>query len=257
MPHKPTLHTWHPIGVPQKPLTLRSGSIIAVDKPLGWTSFDVVNRFRIMVKQAIGLRKIKVGHTGTLDPQATGLLLLCTGRATKYIEQLMLDTKEYVATLKFGATTPSFDTEHPEDASYPWQHITMELLQSTVKQFVGTIDQVPPIFSAVSVAGKRAYDLARQGKTCTLASKPITIYRIEIETFTPPYATLRIVCGKGTYIRSLARDLGQALNSGAYLTVLRRTQLGNINVKDAFQLDQLPFFLAHAERSEEGFEPIL
>ena len=251
------LHTRTQDGKPIAPLTLRMGSIIAVDKPLDWTSFDVVNRFRIMVKQTVGLKKIKVGHTGTLDPKATGLLLLCTGRATKQIEQLMLDRKEYVATLKFGATTPSFDLEHPEDAHYPYEHITQGMLEEALREFLGTTLQVPPIFSAVSVGGKRAYDLARKGKDCQLEGKPITIHELEVVSFEPPYATLRASCGKGTYIRSLARDLGEKLQSGAYLTSLRRTQLGNVRVEDSLTLAELPDFLSHAELNEEGFDPII
>lgn len=239
------------------PLQLRIGAIIAVDKALNWTSFDVVNRFRIIVKQTIGLKKIKVGHTGTLDPKATGLLLLCTGRATKRIEELMLDTKEYVTTIKFGATTPSFDTEHPEDRQYPFEHITRSMIEEVLPNFVGDIMQEPPLFSAVSFNGKRAYELARKGRDTKLPAKPITIHSIEIEEFALPYVTLRVVCGKGTYIRSLARDLGEALGSGAYLTALRRTKLGSIPVEESYTIEELATLIATAEREEEGFDPIV
>lgn len=251
------VHTHTEGCVPQEPLTLRSGCIIAVDKPLDWTSFDVVNRFRIMVKKAIGLRKIKVGHTGTLDPKATGLLLLCTGRATKQIEQLMLDSKEYVATIKLGATTPSYDSEHEENAHFTYEHITRLMVEEALSGFLGTTLQVPPLFSAVSVGGKRAYDLARRGKECNLQGKPITINELEILDFALPYIQVRINCGKGTYIRSLARDLGEKLGSGAYLTALRRTRLGNVRVEQSFSLEDLPTFLSHAELEEEGFDPII
>ncbi|MBB6275657.1 tRNA pseudouridine(55) synthase TruB [Porphyromonas circumdentaria] len=239
------------------PLLLRTGAIIPIDKPLDWTSFDAVNRFRILVKHTIGLKKLKVGHTGTLDPKATGLLLLCTGRATKRIEELMLDTKEYVATIKLGATTPSFDTEHPEDATYPYEHITREQIETILSNFRGEIQQVPPIFSAVSINGKRAYDLARKGKEADLPAKTITIHELEIEDFSLPYVKLRIVCGKGTYIRSLARDLGEALDSGAYLTALKRTRLGSVSVEDAYTLEELPTLLATAALQEEGFPDII
>ncbi len=238
-------------------ILLRTGAIIPIDKPLDWTSFDVVNRFRIQVKQTLGLKKIKVGHTGTLDPKATGLLLLCTGRATKRIEELMLDTKEYIATLKLGATTPSFDTEHPEDASYPYEHITQEKVEECLAAFRGVIQQVPPIYSAVSINGKRAYDLARKGRTGDLPAKTITIQELEIESVELPYVTLRVVCGKGTYIRSLARDLGEALGSGAYLTALRRTRLGSISVEDAYSLEELPALLSSAALTEEGFPDLV
>lgn len=169
----------------------------------------------------------------------------------------MLDRKEYVATLKFGATTPSFDLEHPEDAHYPYEHITQGMLEEALREFLGTTLQVPPIFSAVSVGGKRAYDLARKGKDCQLEGKPITIHELEVVSFELPYATLRISCGKGTYIRSLARDLGEKLQSGAYLTSLRRTQLGSVRVEDSLTLAELPDFLAHTELNEEGFDPIV
>ncbi|KGN98035.1 pseudouridine synthase [Porphyromonas gingivicanis] len=239
-----------------QPLLLRSGAIIPIDKPLDWTSFDVVNRFRIAVKHTLGLKKIKVGHTGTLDPKATGLLLLCTGRATKRIEELMLNSKEYVATLKLGATTPSFDTEHPEDTIYSYEHITRDKIEEVLPKFRGVIEQVPPIFSAVSVNGKRAYELARKGKDAELPSKKVIIHSLEIESFQLPYLSLRIVCGKGTYIRSLARDLGVALQSGAYLTALRRTHLGAISVEDAYSIEELPKMLSQVALQEEGFPDI-
>ncbi len=227
-----------------RPLTLRTGAIIPLDKPLGWTSFDVVNKVRIMVRQVTGIKRIKVGHAGTLDPQATGVLVLCTGRATKLIEQLMDHDKEYCATLQLGATTPSFDSEHEIDATYPYEHITEEMVRSALSQFTGEIDQRPPSFSAIKVGGIRAYDLARQGQEVELAHKHVTIHELELVSFTPPTLQLRIVCSRGTYIRSLARDLGTALDSGAYLTKLVRTRSGEISQADCFSLDQMDELLA-------------
>ncbi len=240
----------------EKPLTLRSGAIIPIYKPLDWTSFNVVSRFRITVKKTLGLKKIKVGHAGTLDPKATGLLLLCTGRATKKIEELMLDTKEYVTTLKLGATTASFDTEHEEDATYPYKHITREMIEEVLAKFTGNILQEPPLFSAVSVNGTRAYELARKGEGTKLKKKAITIHNIEILNFDAPFLKLRVTCGKGTYIRSLARDIGEALQSGAYLTQLERTKVGTITLQDSFSLDEITALIERAELQEEGFEPI-
>ena len=234
-----------------RPLTLRTGAIIPLDKPLGWTSFDVVNKVRIMVRQVTGIKRIKVGHAGTLDPQATGVLVLCTGRATKLIEQLMDHDKEYCATLQLGATTPSFDSEHEIDATYPYEHITKEMVQSALRQFTGEIDQRPPTFSAVKVGGIRAYDLARQGQEVELAHKHVTIHELELVSFTPPTLQLRIVCSRGTYIRSLARDLGMALDSGAYLTQLVRTRSGEISQANCFSLDQLDELLALTPEEEE------
>ncbi len=230
-----------------KHLKLLKGALVLMDKPLDWSSFDVVKYFRIAVKRATGLRKIKIGHAGTLDPKATGLLLLCTGKATKIIEQLMDHDKEYLATLKLGATTPSYDTEYPEDTFYPTDHINQEAFCHALTRFEGDIMQVPPLFSAISIGGKRAYKLARKGRDITLPSKPITIHRLELLDFSHPQASIKVHCGRGTYIRSLARDIGEALGSGAYLTSLRRTKTGIFAVEDAFQMEELDKILLHAD----------
>ena len=201
-----------------------SGEILAFDKPYEWTSFGIVARVRWLLSQRLGT-KVKVGHAGTLDPLATGVLLLCTGRATKRIEELQAHTKEYEATLKLGATTASFDMEHPEDATYPIEHITREMVEQVLTTFMGTIQQVPPAYSACKIKGTHAYHLARRGNEVELKPKTLVIDEIEMLEFEPPKLKIRVVCSKGTYIRALARDIGQALHSGAYLTALRRPHL--------------------------------
>lgn len=222
-----------------------SGEIIGVDKPLGWTSFDVVKRLRGAVQRRLGVKKFKVGHAGTLDPLATGVLIICTGRATRSIDTLQAGVKEYVAKVRLGATTPSFDLETEIDATYPTEHITEEAVREVLPQFVGHIMQVPPIFSAVKVDGKRAYNLARKGKgeeEVGLKAKPLHIDEIELLDFRDLTAEIRIVCSKGTYIRALARDIGQALGSGAHLVGLKRTRVGEmtldrcLSVEDALKL---------------------
>lgn len=212
------------------------GQILTFDKPLGWTSFQLVGKVRWLLCRAIGQKKLKVGHAGTLDPLATGLMIVCTGRATKRIEELQLGRKAYVATLQLGATTPSYDLEHPVDQTYPTDHITREAIEAALTRFVGEIDQVPPIFSACKVDGKRAYDLARKGKDVELKAKRITIDAIELLRcdLDTMQIDIRVACSKGTYIRSLARDIGEALNSGAHLTALRRTQVGDYSIETAF-----------------------
>lgn len=209
------------------------GEILYFDKPYGWSSFDVVNRVRGAICRQLKQKKLKVGHAGTLDPLATGVMIVCTGKATKHIEELQYGIKEYVATLKLGATTPSFDREHPEDATYPTDHITKESLEEALKCFLGEIWQVPPVYSAVKVDGKRAFDYARKGKDVELKAKLLVIDEIELVSFDREQmqAVIRVVCSKGTYIRALARDIGIKLNSGAYLTDLRRTRVGDITVK--------------------------
>ena len=215
----------------------KNGEVLIFDKPLEWTSFNVVGKIRYKVCRYLGIKKLKVGHAGTLDPMATGLMVLCTGKATKKIEQLQGTEKEYIADLKLGATTPSFDIETEEDAQFPTEHIDLKSIEETLLQFIGEIDQVPPIFSAVKVKGRRAYDMARKGEEVELRSKKITIKEIEVLDFKEQHLKLRVVCGKGTYIRSLARDLGAALNSGAYLTGLRRTRVGEFNVDNAYTIE--------------------
>lgn len=222
-----------------------AGEILGFDKPYGWTSFDVVGKVRWALCRHLGVKKLKVGHAGTLDPLATGVMVVCTGRATKRIDELQAHRKEYVATLRLGATTPSFDLEHPIDATYPTEHITRQLVEEVLPRFVGQIEQVPPAFSACKVDGKRAYKLARQGKDVELKAKTLIIDEIELlEGPTPlPDAdglsmALRVVCSKGTYIRALARDIGMALESGAHLTALRRTQVGDIRVEQCLDVEQ-------------------
>lgn len=221
------------------------GEILCFDKPLRWTSFNLVSKIRSQLCHRLGVRKLKVGHAGTLDPLATGVMIVCTGRATKRIDELQAHVKEYVATLQFGATTPCFDLEKPVDQTYPTEHITEELVRKTLGKFVGRIEQVPPAFSACKIDGKRAYDLARKGKEVELKPKVLVIDEIELQDFNPEkmQATMRVVCSKGTYIRALARDIGQDLDSGAHLIALRRTRVGDIRVEDCLQVEDFPEWL--------------
>jgi tRNA pseudouridine55 synthase len=214
-----------------------NGEILYFNKPLHWTSFDVVNRVRRILCRTIDQKKLKVGHAGTLDPLATGVMVLCTGKATKRIEELQYGVKEYIATLQLGATTPSFDLEHPIDQTYPTEHITRELVDETIKRFVGEIWQVPPVYSAVKIDGKRAFDYARKGQEVEIKPKLLVIDEIEVLKFEDMQLTIRVVCSKGTYIRALARDIGEALNSGAHLTALQRTQVGEIRLEDCMEVE--------------------
>lgn len=268
----------------------QAGEIFYIDKPYRWTSFDVVNKVRWLLCKRLGTKKLKVGHAGTLDPLATGVMIVCTGRATKRIDELQAHTKEYVATLRLGATTPSFDLEHPIDAYYPTEHITREQVETVLQQFLGPIQQIPPAYSAVKVEGKRAYDLARKEKEVELKPKLLVIDEIELleyrkstsstesmvssftaespsllprtgmrnkafltspaapdDTTSYPSITIRVVCSKGTYIRALARDIGQALCTGAHLTVLRRTRVGDILVENCITMDDFPTWLEQQE----------
>lgn len=215
-----------------------SGEILVIDKPYRWTSFDAVKRLRGAVQRRLNVKRFKVGHAGTLDPLATGVLLVCTGRATKRIAELQEGMKEYVSEITFGATTPSYDLEKEIDATYPWEHITPELIAETLPKFQGHVMQVPPVFSAVKVDGKRAYNYARKGKEVEIKAKPLEIKELEVLNWEAPKLTLRVLCSKGTYIRALARDLGEAMNSGAHLTALRRTRVGDYTIDDAMSLDQ-------------------
>lgn len=219
------------------------GEILAFDKPLHWTSFDVVNRVRGMLCHTLGVKKLKVGHAGTLDPLATGVVIVCTGKQTKRIDQLMNHTKEYIATLQLGATTPSFDLEHPIDATYPTEHITRELLDDVLPTFLGEQWQVPPVYSAVKINGKRAYEYARKGKQDDIEIKPklLVIDELELLHFDADtmQLTIRVVCSKGTYIRALARDIGERLHSGAHLIALRRTRVGDYTLDKCISIEQL------------------
>lgn len=213
--------------------------IMAFDKPLHLTSFQLVAKVRWLLTRALGKKKIKIGHAGTLDPLATGVMVICTGRATKLIEQMQAGVKEYYATVQLGATTPSFDLEHPIDQTFPTEHITEEMVREALKTFEGDIMQVPPAFSACKVEGKRAYDMARSGKEVQLKAKSLRIEQIELTEchLERNEITIRVVCSKGTYIRALARDIGIALNSGAHLTALRRTRVGIFNIDRCFTLN--------------------
>lgn len=271
-------------------MNFQAGEILYIDKPYRWTSFDVVNKVRWLLCRRLGTKKLKVGHAGTLDPLATGVMIVCTGRATKRIDELQAGTKEYIATLRLGATTPSFDLEHEIDAYYPTDHITREQVENVLKQFLGRIEQVPPTYSAVKVDGKRAYDLARKDKDVELKPKVLVIDEIELleaslapapppalteregaeclaicprtgmrnkafltspatptDTATYPSITIRVVCSKGTYIRALARDIGKALGSGAHLTALRRTRVGDVRVEDCLTMEAFPEWLETQE----------
>ena len=220
-----------------------AGEVIAINKPYTWTSFQIVNKVRYQLSRVYGIKRFKVGHAGTLDPLATGVLLLCTGKATKRIEELQTQTKEYEAEIMLGATTPSFDMEHPVNATSPYEHITREMTEEVLKQFTGNIAQRPPLFSACKVDGKRAYDLARGGSDMELAPKQIRIDEIELLNFELPKIRIRVVCGKGTYIRSLARDIGEALGSGAYLTALARTRIGEYKLEECINIESFPEWL--------------
>lgn len=221
-----------------------SGEILCIDKPLGWTSFDAVKRVRGALTRRLGVRKLKVGHAGTLDPLATGVMIVCTGRATKRIEELQAGVKEYIATIALGATTPSFDLETEIDATYPTDHITREEVEKVLRSFTGTIQQVPPAFSACKVDGKRAYKSARAGVEVELKPRTLVIDEIELLEYAPESITVRVVCSKGTYIRSLARDIGAALASGAHLTALRRTRVGDIGIADCVSVDRAADIIA-------------
>ena len=224
------------------------GEVFYLDKPLSWTSFDVVKRIRGKLHHRLGIKKLKVGHAGTLDPLATGVLIVCTGKMTKQIDELQAHVKEYVAEITLGATTPSFDLETPIDATYPTEHITREQVEQVLRQqFVGSIKQVPPSYSACKVDGHRAYKMARKGKEVELKAKELVIDEIELLSYSMPRIEIRVVCSKGTYIRALARDIGQALGSGAHLTALRRTRVGGVRVDDCLQVPDMLDLLEEAQ----------
>ncbi len=226
-------------------MNFTEGEYIYINKPYGMTSFGALAFVRTRISRKVGVKRVKTGHAGTLDPLATGVLILCTGKKTKEIERLQLDTKEYTATLQLGATTPSYDLEHEVDATYPTAHITEELVRAVLAGFVGEIQQVPPQYSACKIGGDRAYKLKRKGEDVQLAAKTIHIHELELTRFDAEtmQMDIRVRCGKGTYIRSLARDIGRALNSGAHLTALCRTQLGSVRIEDCITLDDFPQWL--------------
>ena len=216
----------------------KNGQVLLIDKPLTWTSFQVVNKLRWEIRQRFNIKKIKVGHAGTLDPLATGLLIICTGKQTKQIDTYQGQVKEYRGTFTLGGTTPSYDLETEIDNTFPTAHITEELLHETTKQFIGEIQQKPPIFSAIKKDGKRLYELARKGETTEIKERTVTVSSFEITKIKLPEVEFRIICSKGTYIRSIAFDYGKALNSGGYLSALRRTKIGNFSVDDAFSVEE-------------------
>ncbi len=218
---------------------LKAGHVLLIDKPYKWTSFQVVNKIKHILRHNFDLKKIKIGHAGTLDPLATGLLIVCIGKETKRIEQYQAAEKEYTGTFVLGATTPCFDMEKPIDATYPTSHITEKLIADTANSFVGEQEQVPPIFSAVKINGKRAFDYARKQEEVEIKAKKINIKTFEITRIELPEVDFRIECSKGTYIRSIARDFGRALNSGAYLSKLCRERIGGFALKDAIQIDDV------------------
>ena len=225
------------------------GEILYINKPYRMSSFGALAHIRYLISKKVGVKRVKTGHAGTLDPLATGVLILSTGKKTKEIERLQYHTKEYTATLQLGATTPSYDMEHPEDATYPTAHITRELIEEKLKLFVGEIQQVPPAYSACKVDVHRAYKLKRKGAEVELKPKTLQIDEIELTDFdsVTMQAKIRVVCGKGTYIRALARDIGQALDSGAYLTALCRTRLGDVRIEDCITLDDFPQWLENQD----------
>ena len=238
-------------------MNFSEGEVIGINKPYGISSFKALARVRYLISQKLGVKRLKTGHAGTLDPLATGVLILCTGKATKRIEELQNHTKEYVATLKLGATTPSFDMEHPIDATYPTAHITMETIEQVLKNFIGEIKQIPPAYSACKVDGKRAYKMMRKGEEVNLKEKTLRIDEIEVISFDKDQMrlTLRVVCSKGTYIRALARDIGVALNSGAYLVELCRTRVGNTKIENCITLDGFQDWLD--KQDIEVYQPAL
>lgn len=228
---------------------IQEGHVFLIDKPLDWTSFDVVNKIRWNIRKAYNLKKIKVGHAGTLDPKATGLLLICTGKLTKQIDEYQAQEKTYTGTIKIGVTTPTYDMESEENETFPTEHITEEMIHEATKQFVGEIEQFPPMHSAIKVDGKRLYELARVGKEIERKARTITIHDFKITKIDLPFIDFEVNCSKGTYIRSLAFDFGKALNSGGYLTALRRTKIGDFDVINS---DNSSFERSYFEENQEN-----
>ena len=224
-------------------MNFTEGEILYLNKPLHWTSFDVVKRIRVRILKRLSRKKLKVGHAGTLDPLATGVMIICTGKATKLIESFQYQTKEYIATIQLGATTPSYDLETEIDATYPYEHVTREGVENVLKQFIGSIQQIPPAYSACKIDGKRAYDLARKGQEVELKPKELVIDEIELIDYELPVIKIRVVCSKGTYIRALARDIGKALDSGAHLIGLERTRIGEVTLDMCMSPEEIDDFL--------------
>ena len=228
-------------------MNFKEGEVLYFNKPLKWTSFALVAKVRYHISRKIKVKKIKVGHAGTLDPLATGVMIICTGKATKRIEEFQYHTKEYIATIRLGATTPSYDLEKEIDATYPTEHITREMVEKTLQDFIGSIEQIPPVFSACKIDGKRAYDLARAGQDVELKPKTLVIDEIELLSCELPIIKIRVVCSKGTYIRALARDIGEALNSGAHLIGLVRTRVGNVTLDKCMDVVNFEAWLEQQE----------
>ncbi|MDP4269862.1 MAG: tRNA pseudouridine(55) synthase TruB [Bacteroidota bacterium] len=232
-------------------MDFQKGEVIYFNKPLEWTSFDLVKRIRSRICRALHVKKLKVGHAGTLDPLATGVMIICTGKATKLIESFQYQTKEYIAGLELGATTPSFDLETEVDARFPFEHISKEAVEEALKGFIGRIEQVPPTYSANKIDGVRAYEYARKGEEVELKAKVLVIDEIELLDYALPNIKIRVVCSKGTYIRALARDIGLALNSGAHLISLQRTRIGEITLDKCLEVDQIDQILPAEENREK------
>lgn len=229
-----------------------AGEVLLFDKPYGWSSFDVVNKVRYQIRNYLGKRNIKVGHAGTLDPLASGMLMICTGKATKRIEELQAGEKEYTGTFVLGASTASFDLEKPIDKQFSTDHITPELILQAASTFIGDQMQVPPVFSAIKIEGRRAYKFARQQEDVEIKARPITITEFEVTSISLPEVNFRIVCSKGTYIRSIARDFGERLDSGAYMSALRRTRSGNHSIEDAHEVEAFVELLKSLPRPEQN-----
>jgi tRNA pseudouridine55 synthase len=233
----------------EKKTIFEEGLLLLFNKPLYWTSFDLVNKVRIMIRSKLGIKKIKVGHAGTLDPLATGLMIICTGKATKRIEEFRDLDKEYIATIHFGETTPSYDLETEINGRFPTSHITLKLVEETLKGFLGEQQQIPPLHSAKLINGKRAYEFARKGIEKELKPVSINYREIELISFLNPDAKIRVVCSKGTYIRSFARDMGDALKSGCYLSGLERISIGEHKLSDAYTLEKFEQFLEQLQQN--------
>ena len=231
------------------PVDFQRGVVLLVDKPIGWTSFDVVNKIRFKIKHGLGIKKIKVGHAGTLDPNASGLLIICTGKLTKEIDTLQAQEKIYSGTIHIGATTPTYDIESEIDCTVPTEHITKEAMDVAKVALTGPLLQIPPIYSAIKIDGQKSYDLARRGKDVEMKARPVTIYSFDITSVKLPEIDFLVKCSKGTYIRSLAYDFGKALQSGAFLSSLRREAIGDFSVKDAFSMDEMVLFIEKATSS--------